>query len=468
MLISYLGARGGKRSVTHLSKAQLARKRANDREAQRNIRQRTKEHIENLERKVQELEATHSTGSGGRSRSVERILKRNKDLEQEVELLRAQLSTQSRTPSIQQAPDIPEELLIPQKVTMEWIPPLTTSQWPVSMPAHISSIPENSELASNPDYTAETPIYEETSAIGYEENPVPAIDTPVWKDSAIIGPRIPQTVAKQTAQAAWTPFHPAISEPSRFSALQSSGFNDLMTSQRQPETNSTCWQNQPSVYAWQISTKLKAPTTYVDNLMFQVIHTQRHLSITADLTGEDIIGPSFPSVHLLFNQPGPINKKPSNLTEIMARYSAVLSNRGFALIPEKLASFMCMYRFVQWQISPTYGTYSALHNWQAPEQSQLLIPHPAWMDLPPWRAFREKVIRNQERYDNVEFQNDYASNLCVNFPHDPMKALIFEDGQIMISPMLERHLGDISNMSMKKPFADKYPEFVDSCRFEEV
>lgn len=89
------------------------------------------------------------------------------------------------------------------------------------------------------------------------------------------------------------------------------------------------------------------------------------------------------------------------------------------------------------------------------------------MDLPPWGAFREKVIQNQDRYDNVEFQNDYASNLSVNFP-DPMQALIFEDGQIKVSKLLDRHLSDISNMSMKKPFALKYPEFRDVCRFDEI
>jgi hypothetical protein len=381
-------------------------------------------------------------------------------------MLRAQMSGQSRRPSNQQAPDIPDELLIPQKVSLDWMPSSNRSQWPVSMlPAHLPSNPANPDHSSNSSFATDAPIYNEASPIGYDEEVNSAsVATPVWKDPAIFGPSVPQSLVKQ---GAWSPFHGSISEPSRFSALQSSGFNDLMTRQQQ-DMNPSCWQNQPSIYAWQISTKLKAPTTYVDNLMFQVIHTQRHLSITVDLTGEDIIGPSFPSVHLLFNQPGPLNKKPSNLSEIMARYAAVLSNRGFELIPEKLASFMCMYRFVQWQISPTYATYSALHNWQAPEQSQLLIPHPAWMDLPPWGAFRDKVIQNQERYDNVEFQNDYASNLSVNFPHDSMKALIFEEGQIMISPMLERHLGDISNMSMKKPFADKYPEFRDVCRFDEV
>lgn len=201
--------------------------------------------------------------------------------------------------------------------------------------------------------------------------------------------------------------------------------------------------------------------------MFSVIQTQRDIARTSELTGKDIIGPDFPSVHVLFNQPGPA-KPPSSLTEVMERYAEVLSSRGFALIPEKLASFMCMYRFLQWQISPNAGTFNVLHTWQHPRPSQLDIAHPAWCDLIPWGDFREMVIKNQDRYDNPEFQNDYASNLSVNFPYDPMKALVFENGQILVSKLLEVHLSDISNMSMKKPFADKYPEFKEVCRFEEV
>lgn len=289
----------------------------------------------------------------------------------------------------------------------------------------------------------------------------------MWEPPIEFGPRTTST-AISTSTPAWAPFQPHFNQPSRFSDLQSSGFKDLISSNPTTEFNSTCWQNQPSVYAWQISTKLKAPSTYVDQLMFAVIHSQRHLAATANITGEELLGPSFPSVHLLFNQPGPIEKTSSNITNVMAQYSAVLANRGFALIPEKLASFMCMYRFVQWQIAPNHQTYQTLHEWQAPRPSQLMIPHPAWMDLPPWGKFRDRVIENQDRYDNVEFQNDYAQNLCVNFPHDPLKALVFEQGQIFISPVLDKHLSDIANMSMKKPFADKYPEFRDACRFDEV
>lgn len=45
------------RGVANLTPDQLAKKRANDREAQRAIRERTKNQIENYERKIRELQA---------------------------------------------------------------------------------------------------------------------------------------------------------------------------------------------------------------------------------------------------------------------------------------------------------------------------------------------------------------------------------------------------------------------------
>lgn len=48
-------AAAGSRGVAHLTPDQLAKKRANDREAQRAIRERTKGQIETLERRIQEL-----------------------------------------------------------------------------------------------------------------------------------------------------------------------------------------------------------------------------------------------------------------------------------------------------------------------------------------------------------------------------------------------------------------------------
>ncbi|RYO85256.1 hypothetical protein DL762_005277 [Monosporascus cannonballus] len=77
------GKRKGTRSVSTLSPQQLARKRANDREAQRAIRQRTKEHIESLERQVEEFRSGQT-----REILIQDLLMKNKALEDEIRRLR--------------------------------------------------------------------------------------------------------------------------------------------------------------------------------------------------------------------------------------------------------------------------------------------------------------------------------------------------------------------------------------------
>ena len=76
--------RVGTRSVSTLSTSQLERKRANDREAQRIIRQRTREHIESLEQKVSELD--------GQKQQLDRALQRNVELEGQIAALQSQVT----------------------------------------------------------------------------------------------------------------------------------------------------------------------------------------------------------------------------------------------------------------------------------------------------------------------------------------------------------------------------------------
>lgn len=87
-------SRAGTRSVSTLTAAQLERKRANDREAQRAIRQRTKDHIESLERQIRDLAA--SSDSSGK---LMQAMQRNQELEQENALLRSRLTSAVTTMS---------------------------------------------------------------------------------------------------------------------------------------------------------------------------------------------------------------------------------------------------------------------------------------------------------------------------------------------------------------------------------
>ncbi len=73
----------GTRSVSALTPSQLARKRANDREAQRAIRARTKERIDRLEKENEELKNLRN-----RDETIRELVGRNKALEQELISLR--------------------------------------------------------------------------------------------------------------------------------------------------------------------------------------------------------------------------------------------------------------------------------------------------------------------------------------------------------------------------------------------
>lgn len=83
--------RPGTRKVSSLSAEQLERKRANDREAQRSIRQRNKEHIEQLEGQVATLQ-NQITDLRTRSERFDELIRRNTALDEENSRLKHQLA----------------------------------------------------------------------------------------------------------------------------------------------------------------------------------------------------------------------------------------------------------------------------------------------------------------------------------------------------------------------------------------
>jgi hypothetical protein len=98
------------RRVSTLSPEQLARKRANDREAQRAIRIRTKEHIERLERELAELKSNQ-----GRDQTIQDLLRRNTAIERELVRLKEIMGAPTASLSSHERPLTARQLLVPDK-----------------------------------------------------------------------------------------------------------------------------------------------------------------------------------------------------------------------------------------------------------------------------------------------------------------------------------------------------------------
>ncbi|WDK20769.1 bZIP transcription factor [Colletotrichum graminicola] len=141
--------RKGTRSVSTLTPSQLARKRANDREAQRAIRARTKEHIERLERELEELKSERGRDQ---SQTVQELLRKNKALEEELFKLRESMG-------VPNGQSYPNSGMAASSVASSsaWLPLVRADSAPV-YDDNLSSIsgavpsPRSSPFPSNGDY----------------------------------------------------------------------------------------------------------------------------------------------------------------------------------------------------------------------------------------------------------------------------------------------------------------------------
>ncbi|KAM6508299.1 hypothetical protein FALCPG4_018173 [Fusarium falciforme] len=105
--------RKSSRGVSTLTHSQLARKRANDREAQRVIRARTKEHIEQLEHELEELKNKQS-----RDQTVQRLLRHNEALEEELTRLKESIGLPMISSPCPASGTTPQELSSPDELLL--------------------------------------------------------------------------------------------------------------------------------------------------------------------------------------------------------------------------------------------------------------------------------------------------------------------------------------------------------------
>jgi hypothetical protein len=217
--------------------------------------------------------------------------------------------------------------------------------------------------------------------------------------------------------------------------------------------------SQPSLQAWEMPIRLLPPTGPVDSLLIGLIQTQRSMAISGTV-GKHLTGPYHPSIKSLLYPDQNVQSHP-----VSSVISNLLQNTLLSGLPEKAACFFIMYRLLQWQISLKKENYDNLPVWYIPRSSQILTPHPIWIDQIPWGKLRDKIINNQELYATDEFQQIYNASLNVNWPFQPVDVMAFVGDEVRVTEVFERHILRLENWSLDAPFAQRYPELRNDCRF---
>ncbi|PBP19042.1 hypothetical protein BUE80_DR010101, partial [Diplocarpon rosae] len=508
-------SRAGTRSVASLTPEQLARKRANDREAQRSIRQRTKTHIEELEQRIRYL------SDGKDARDLEQIKRRNAELEEELRRLREILgrsegsvaSSPELTPMSNQARYGMDGLedRYPMEYSPAWSSPTNSvsgpdgsfQACPTSSAGDLLSsfAPDHSGLPSefsgpgstrNDGFSADSGVSNVTSA--------PFIPVPVRSGGSASRPEFVRSrsyphgrfgvpashgSARMTGGASGigsSPFTGQSLSPVGDSSMVNKDAKGVVMSPstchpmtvdvknarmelhiQQNRPNYTVPQgvfaNQPSLAAWEIPIHFAPPAGPVESILIGLLQRQKSLANESTL-GSLLVGPYHPDLRALVN-PEMSNK----VHPVSSVISNVFQRLQYPSLAAKVASVYLVYRFFQWQIWPTMETWRNMPEWFYPVASQQVTAHPIWMSLLTWGKLRDTVINNQDKYATEQFSDLWRTAINLNWPYGEEDILVFIGEEVRITDAFMRHLEQEANWSLDEPFQHRYPELREACRF---
>ncbi|KAJ2978315.1 hypothetical protein NUW58_g7536 [Xylaria curta] len=435
----------GARNVANLTPEQLAKKRANDREAQRAIRERTKHQIEALESRIRELTAQKPF------QELQKVIRQKEEVEAKNVELRTHLT--SIMSSIQ-------HMLSGGSVAAEGGFALPLS--PYSNPTQpTQSIPSPNSgghhvKKSNQQQCDGVPSFN----IGGEHIKLGFVLDPSHKlerlETGVNGAQDSPAYRHLPMKHDWSACDRTTS---------ADGISPLpLLSPTQQHQQHQCAEHAPdpsnAPHSPWMSAEIPIPhvpsTSVIDDLLLNFMKERRQ-RFAEGIPAQEVVGPKYPSVSSLLNPEKATYSHPLSkfFTDIMSKFSALCT------LPERVAILYVTFRIMRWHISPTQENWDLLPSFLRPLEMQFSIPHPAWIDYIPWPKMREKFIHE---YDSPHFNFNeifipYTQALSLNWPYEDRLVLLEvpDTEEIIIDPVFKSHLLNLENWSLGDKFDKACP-----------
>lgn len=214
------------------------------------------------------------------------------------------------------------------------------------------------------------------------------------------------------------------------------------------------------------------PTCPLDSLLLDFLGERRQRAAEG-LPVHEVLGPRYPSVSSLLNPAHSVYSHPLSrvFTDILAKFPDISG------LPERVAVLYIMFLMMRWQVSPTRENYERLPPWVRPLRAQLLSPHPAWIDHLPFPRMREVLVSAYRdpgspaaaEYPFDNFFIPYTTTLTLSWPYHDTDTLLQSphSEELMINPVFERHLRNLENWRLGEAFARAFPGLAETCNVPE-
>ncbi|OAP57556.1 hypothetical protein AYL99_08294 [Fonsecaea erecta] len=465
----------GSRSVDTLTPEQLAKKRANDREAQRAIRERTKQTIESLERRIQEL-TSHQP-----YQELEAVIRQKDAIQAENEEIRRRLaSVMSIIQPIVGAQGLTDLASAAQhnvQAGLSQANPLLKPPFPPhnGSPADPTTFhgqrngllsQGHSEMSAHPAQFEGEEIDDNRSSLtsrdalsNQRDNLQRNLELNDGGERVNLGfllDLLGQRIGDARSQSQLQP-----RSRRQQSQQHTSPFN--LNSPYPALSPTMPDQLQLPTASWSVLPKNSPPTCPLDSLLLKFLQSRQREPVG----GANALPttPSYPSVSSLLNPSAPrrsIDELSQLMTDIISKFPNISE------LPDQVATLFIMFTQMRWQIHPTKENYERVPEWFRPTPAQIFHAHPAWMDHIPWPRMRDRVVANPQDYPFDNWFYAFTSGLSVNWPYDPVDCLLStsEKEEPVINPVFESHIRRLENWSLGPLFAETFPQLADTARMK--
>ncbi|KAH6642338.1 hypothetical protein C7974DRAFT_468720 [Boeremia exigua] len=494
------------RGVANLTPEQLARKRANDREAQRAIRERTKTQIDRLNQRIRDLESQQPYHDlQVVLREKEAVQAENADIRKRLEsivatiqpILRATGGLNELAAAAERSP-----LPVPPHHPHREVPPdprqfhATLGDIAAASPQNGTHSPTGTDVSRQWPYSQDTPG---SHMRGYGH------DGPAYEH------RPPPQIQE--------PYDERMGVDFLLDHNQRRPMDPNMPSPQQTQPSNVCSNGQgqyaPNLVPYLTLPRNIAPTCPLDVILLEFLQ-DRQSRAAEGVPVKTLVGPLYPNFTSLVYPDRNVDAHPLSklFTDILRTFPDIC---GW---PEQVAIVYIMFLVMRWQIEPTQENYDRLPHWVTPRASQLFAAHPCWFDHLPWPRLRDRLCAHQPFIPFDTFFIPFTTTVSLNWPyeardvllpaskihsnalstnassvhasspfsthvnagspagpHTPqpsgtpvpltMNALPKEDDQWLINPAFESHLRDLNNWSLGPSFRGIFPQLAEGVKIKQ-
>ncbi|KAH8172465.1 hypothetical protein LIA77_06720 [Sarocladium implicatum] len=418
--------------------AKLYRKRAIDRENQRNLRHKNKQRIEQLEQELSEVrqkledaqrEASRLTGEGMATRSsISSIIKSLQALEGDTR----QQGNNTVTASLPS---------------------------PIPQPAHPSN-PATARASEGSLGASEGSLGASEGSLGASEGSLgaSALDTDIWSEGGFVSfadsnfsftPDFSFDLSHLLANYPAGTASPRVASlpASAASGLPDAGHAEFRDDQKLANTIRT--QDQ----LWRHLPRYCSPTCKADKWMINVIETGKDARDAAKNAAE-FASRDFPSINSLIN---PSESKPDTPVASAVAEHLIGIVRVHTL-PEKIALLYVISHLLRWQIMPSQESYSLIPDLAKPGLAQIALQHPCWVGTIGWPEARERIIQHMDYTEYPQFATIITRTFSINWAHG-LNGIIKGDSEqgYRLSSAFIKHITLIDNWTVGQELVDSFP-----------